>query len=245
MDTYHWTTTDKSMSTVMITSGLLPYSRAGLIASKTIYFLSTGIMCFCWFLYFERLQGVAFVKKRRTVFASSALVWVLGILLLTNLFTGILFYVDQEGLYLRGPLFIVQYLLAYVYVFSSCLRALVRYFHEKSLGRRTMLLTLALFPVAPAIAGILQFVYPQIPAACFALSFATLVLYQNWLDDMISVDPLTRLNNRKQLNFYYDQWQKRNETIPLYLFMIDANKFKEINNFININFITIIFLRII
>ena len=215
---------------VMITSGLLPYSRAGLLAAKTVYFFSTGIMCFCWFLYFEHLQGSAFVKNRRAIFASSALVWVLGMLLLINLFTVILFYVDQEGVYHRGSLFIIQYLLAYIYVLSSCLRALVRYFHEKSLVRKTMLLTLALFPIAPAIAGILQFVYPQIPAACFTLSFATLVLYQNWLDDMISVDPLTRLNNRKHLNFYYDQWQKRNETIPLYLFMVDANKFKAIND---------------
>ena len=198
------------------------------MASKTIYFLFTGIMCFCWFLYFEYLQGSSF--GRNQILSCSALVWVLGILLIINFFTGILFYVDQEGVYHRGPFFIVQYLLAYIYVLSSCIHALIGSCHEKSPDRKRMLQMLAMFPIAPAVAGILQFVYPQLPAACFTLSFATLILYQNWLDDMISIDPLTRLNNRKQLNFYYDQWQRRNETIPMYLFMIDANKFKAITH---------------
>jgi diguanylate cyclase (GGDEF)-like protein len=57
-----------------------------------------------------------------------------------------------------------------------------------------------------------------------------MVLYQTSLDDMISIDPLTRLNNRKQLSFYYEQWQHREETTPLYLLLIDADKFKAIND---------------
>ncbi len=44
-------------------------------------------------------------------------------LLIANVFTGILFYVDEQGIYRRGPLFIVQYALAYAYVFFTCFRA--------------------------------------------------------------------------------------------------------------------------
>lgn len=215
---------------VMITTGLVPGGSFGIMVAKTVYFFFTGLMCFCWFLYFEHLQGSAFTGNRKTVVACSALVWVLGILLIVNLFTGMLFFVDQQGVYRRGPLFILQYLLAYLYVLLSCGHALAGLLHEKNRNRRRLLLSLALFPIAPAAAGILQFVLPQIPAACFALSFATLILYQNWLDDMISIDPLTRLNNRKMLLFYYEQWSRRNETIPLYLLLIDANRFKQIND---------------
>ena len=99
-------------------------------------------------------------------------------------------------------------------------------FHEKKL-----LFSLVLFPIAPAGAGIIQFVYPQLPVACAALALSTLVLYLNWVDEMISIDPLTRLNNRKQLVYYYEQWSHiHEEDMKMYLLLIDANRFKSIND---------------
>lgn len=215
---------------VLIVCGLLPFSRFGLMAAKTVYFFSTALMCFFWFIYFEHMQGSAFVADRKKVLFSSCLVWVLAVLLIVNLFTGIFFYLDEDNVYRRGPLFVLQYILAYIYVFTASGHAFLGLRKEKSLSRRRLLRSLALFPVAPAIAGILQFAYPQLPLACVALSFATLVLYQNWLDGMISRDPLTLLNNRKQLDFHYQQWQRHEDSIPMVLLMIDANKFKSIND---------------
>jgi len=215
---------------VMITSGVLPLGSAGLMAAKEIYFFSTTLMCFYWFVYFEHLQGSPFVQNRRSIRRSSVLVWVMGILLIINLFTGILFYVDAEGHYHRGKLFAIQYLLSYVYVFFTCFRAFLGLFDEKKRSQRRLLRALALFPLAPAVAGIVQFLFPQLPLACAALSIATLVMYMMWIDDMISVDPLTRLSNRKQLDYQYEQWQKGIDQDPAWLLMIDANKFKQIND---------------
>ena len=215
---------------VMITSGVLPLGSAGLMAAKEIYFFSTTLMCFYWFVYFEHLQGSPFVQNRRSIRRSSVLVWVMGILLIINLFTGILFYVDAEGHYHRGKLFAIQYLLSYVYVFFTCFRAFLGLFDEKKRSQRRLLRALALFPLAPAMAGIVQFLFPQLPLACAALSIATLIMYMMWIDDMISVDPLTRLSNRKQLDYQYEQWQKGTDQAPAWLLMIDANKFKQIND---------------
>ena len=48
---------------------------------------------------------------------------------------------------------------------------------------------------------------------------------------MISVDPLTHLSNRKTIDYYYEQWQdNKEENASLYLLMVDANKFKSIND---------------
>ena len=215
---------------VLIAGGVLPFSRAGLLASKTVYFFATALMCFFWFIYFEHLQGSGFVASRKWVLISSGLVWAMAALLLINLPTGILFYVDDGGVYRRGPLFLIQYLLSYVYVFAACGHALIGAFRRENLARRRLLISLALFPVAPAGAGILQFIYPQLPVACVALAFATLVMYHNWLDEILSVDPLTRLNNRKQLTYHYESWQRQDDPTPLYVLMIDANKFKAIND---------------
>lgn len=215
---------------VLISCGLIPFSRAGLLASKTVYFFSTALMCFFWFIYFEHLQGSGFVASRKLVLISSCLVWAMAVLLLVNLPSGILFYVDDGDVYHRGPFFLLQYLLSYIYVFAACGHALIGVFRRKNLSHRRLLISLALFPIAPAGAGILQFIYPQLPVACVALAFATMIMYHNWLDEILSMDPLTRLNNRKQLSFHYESWQRQGDSTPLYVLMIDANKFKSIND---------------
>lgn len=216
---------------VLMANGLLPSGRAAVLAAKTVYFFSTTLMCFFWFVYFEHLQSSPLVESRRRVLLSSGLVWVMGLFLAVNLFTGILFYVDGAGIYHRGSLFNVLYVFSYTYVFFTCFRALLSLFKNPPEPRRRLLRSLALFPLAPAGAGILQFLYPQLPLACAALSLATLILYLNWVEEMISIDPLTRLNNRNQLAIHFPQWlQEGRDGTPLYLLFIDANRFKQIND---------------
>ena len=215
---------------VMIKSGFIPASPAFIMTAKTLYFFSTALMCYFWFIYFEYLQDSPFTNNRRSILLSSLLVWIMGILLLINLFTGILFYVDSAGLYQRGPLFSIQYLLSYIYVFATCFRAFIGIFNKKLMAKRKLLISLALFPLAPAGAGILQFIHPELPLACAALSIATLILYLNWMDEVISVDPLTQLNNRKQMIAQYNIWHKSVDHTPVWLTIIDANQFKQIND---------------
>ncbi len=216
---------------VLVSYGILPFGGAALLAGKEIYFFSSALLCFSWFVYFELLQETSFAQSRRLRWLSSALVWVVAALLLVNLFTGVLFYVDADGRYHRGPLFLIQYALTYVYVLFTCIRAHISSLRERQYSRRRMLRALAAFPLVPAGAGILQFIYPQLPLACVALSLSTLGLYLRWLDEIISIDPLTRLNNRKRLTYYYELWMQNpavNTTV--YLLMVDANRFKEIND---------------
>lgn len=216
---------------VTMYNGLFTYIPALVFFFKTVYFLSTSLMCFYWFVYFEHLQGTPFVKNRKRVLLSSVLVWVMGILLVINIFTGCCFYIDEDGVYNRGKLFILLYLISYAYVFFTCTRALIRIFKKQYYSQRRKLIKLALFPVVPAIAGIIQFINPALPLACAALSFATLIIYMDWTDEMISVDPLTGLNNRKMIDHYYNMWRDdKDDNASLYLLMIDANKFKSIND---------------
>ena len=216
---------------VLSARGIIPYSRTIVMIEKSIYFFSTTIMCFFWFVYFEYMQESPFVQNRKRVLLSSSLVWIMGILLVINTFTGILFYVDGSGVYTRGPLFLIQYFLSYVYVVFSCTRAFIGIFDKKKISKRRVLISLAHFPIAPAAAGILQFIFPGLPLACVALSLSTLVLYLNWVDTMISVDPLTKLSNRKMLSFFFNHWlTNESEPADLYLMILDANKFKSIND---------------
>ena len=215
---------------VMMHRGIFEGNKIVYMVSKSAYFLSTTLMCYFWFVYFEHMQGSPFVENRRRVRIASCLVWVMGILVIVNFFTGILFYIDGNGYYQRGPLFLVQYFISYIYVFVTCLRALIGIFDKNKKVMRPTLIKLALFPLAPAIAGIVQFIYPNLPLACATLSLAILLLYMHSMDQVIAVDPLTKLGNRKHFLYRYEQWLENDNSDSMYLMMIDANKFKSIND---------------
>ena len=84
---------------VMMKCGILPYNRIAVMVTKEIYFFSTTLMCFFWFVYFEYIQDFPFVKSIRRIRIASVLVWIMGLLLIVNCFTGILFYVDSNNVY--------------------------------------------------------------------------------------------------------------------------------------------------
>ena len=219
---------------VLISDGVLHFGaidRPAMLMCKEIYFFSTATMCYFWLLYFEHSRDTAFIKEKKNVNAVSLILWILGILLIVNIFTGFLFRVDPDGSYHRGSLFILTYVLSYAYVLLACIRTIMDMFDSSYPGSRRTLVQYALFPVAPGVAGIVQFIYPRLPVACGVLAIATLILYLNWIDQLISLDPLTGLNNRKQLNHFYDQWMKNHgDGDVLNVLMIDANKFKSIND---------------
>ena len=94
-----------------------------------------------------------------------------------------------------------------------------------------MLIRLAFFPLFPGISGVLQFIYPRLPIACAAISITTLYLYLTWVDQLISLDPLTGLNNRKQLTHTFNNLSKSHEDQDkIRLYLIDVNHFKQIND---------------
>lgn len=216
---------------ILIYKGVLPGGRILLMTCKELYFLSTELMCFFWFLYFEYLRETSFVKKRNHVMYSTLLLWILVILLLINPFGKILFYIDESGVYRRGPLFILTYVLSYSYVVIAFIRAMINFFKETDEQNKAFLIRLCLFPIGPGLSGILQFVYPKFPVACVAISLSTFFLYLTWIDQLISLDPLTGLNNRKQLNHSFDSLSKNaGELDNIWLYLIDVNHFKKIND---------------
>lgn len=219
---------------VMINEGALPLGDFNGIAKlicKETYFFATAVMCYFWFIYFEFLRGTEFVKEKSLIMYASFIMWVMGILLVINLFNGFLFAVEPDGTYHRGPGFILTYIIPYTYVFVAFLRAHHQLMDKSFTGDRHSLRLITLFPIAPGIAGVFQFFFPRMPFACGVMALTTLILYLSWIDQLISLDPLTGLNNRKQLSFYYDHWVKNhNDGERMYVLMIDANKFKSIND---------------
>ena len=209
---------------------ILPAGNWLLLLSKAVYFFSCTLMCFFWMLYYENVRGSEFAHNHRHVMQATVPVWLSGILEIANLFSGFLFYADGNCVYHRGPLFLLQYVIAYAYVLIAWVRALQDYIKNDSPARRRLLLPMLFLPLAPAAAGILQFIWPELPLLCVALSLMALVLYLRWITSTISLDPLTRLNNRRQLEHQFGLWTREHHSEGIWLLLIDADKFKQIND---------------
>lgn len=188
-------------------------------------------MCFLWFVYFELMRTDGIYKQRKFLQSTAMALPVFLVLLIINCFTGFLFHIDANGTYCRGTFFFLTYVFSYVYVLLACVRAIYFLRDKNYTGNRRTLIMFLLFPLAPGLAGLIQFVNYRLPVACVTMALTTLLFYLNWIDQLISLDPLTGLNNRKQLFNSYDHWAKNhNEADHLYAMMIDANKFKSIND---------------
>lgn len=201
---------------------------AFLLALKTAYFLSNEMMCICWFFYFESQQHL--IRNRQWIISCLPLIMAL-ILLAANSYTGILFYLDHHLIYQRGPFFTLLYLLSYCYVLYFSIGAFIRSFRDENYGNRDVYRTIALFPVLPAVCGIIQFFAPALPVLCGGMSCIILIHYMTQLRVLISRDPLTGMNNRRYfLNQLSQELKNHKNDGHLALVMIDIDLFKEIND---------------
>ena len=93
-------------------------------------------------------------------------------------------------------------------------------------------LFIGLFPLIVICGGLLQvLVLPNTPVFCFASTILMLIFYIRSMETQISLDPLTKLNNRGQLMRYISQKSNLHiEGRQTFVVMIDVNDFKTIND---------------
>ena len=195
------------------------------------YYIVSGLAGFTWFYYAESRQGSALVATRRKRLLCALPLLLLSLLSLASLSTGWLFYIDESNVYHRGPLYALQLLLSYGYVLFTAAKALLEARTCRNYARRRELLTLSSF-VAPSLAaGAVQVFFPGLPLLCIGTTLGILYVYITLQEQLISVDPLTGLNNRNQmLKFLSGRLSRYASDRPLYLLMLDMDYFKQIND---------------
>ena len=207
----------------------IPQVRWISLLLKTVYFLSASTAGYFWFLYMETLSDAVFVRNRKSIFVSGILVWIHYILGLLNLSGGFLFKIDESMVYSRGVLFGLQYLVVYAYLAIGGFHALYR--ANRNYVDRARYIVIATFPIIPAISALFQLFYWRIPFNCMAFTLSVLIMYMNELGDQVSREPLTGLANRKYFMRTLEEGIDEHENDgQLYLFMIDMNRFKNIND---------------
>ena len=152
---------------------------------------------------------------------------------LLSCYTGTFFTVSGNNVYARGPFYGIHILVGYGYVGITSLHCLLRALRTDSYAQRWKYLSLFFFVVPALIFSSLQEVFSGCAFLCLGNTLGLLSVFVNSLEQRISLDPLTQLNNRLQMERYLQQriahYQGGNPR-QLYLVLVDVNNFKKIND---------------
>jgi diguanylate cyclase (GGDEF)-like protein len=198
-----------------------------------LFFTSSAFLGIDWFGYAWLRLG----KKRTKL--SDVLTWVsfgggLAIFVLSVLsyWWPILFHLDENGVYSQGRRSsISRRFSTFFWCFLASGLALDLARKEENKFRRKRNYLLAIFPICPVIAAILQTFFPGLPLISFGLFFAYLFFFATAESYHYSLDELTGLYNRNLLAHTLRSYARRSDSKkPAYLVIADVDFLKKIND---------------
>ena len=223
--------TVSSAASILIDHGMYKVPASVNYGFNLLYFFSLDISCYLWFLFSEYSQESRLVKDKGLKLLNPLPFVLLLALTVLSCWTHGVFYVDENGCYQRGPLFVLQFVVPYSYILFTSIKAFYKSCLKENYLKRDEYRTIAKFMLAPLFFSSFQLFLPEALTLSMGMTLATLLVYLDSQETLISLDPLTRLNNRSQLIWYLSQKMKnRSEGRQLYLLMMDMDEFKQIND---------------
>ena len=193
---------------------------------NALYLAGGVILCCIWYLYVLETLGYTITRRLQTVVMLPGLFFL--VLNVVSIWAGWVFTVSPENVYAHGPLFWLQTIGAYGMLAIPLVHLVVRLIRQVTPPPRNVVLNLLSFYFIPIIGAIVSLFYTGMPGSWTCAAISLVLLYINDQDREIIRDGLTGLNNRKTLDGVFPEYVKTGE--PLYLFMMDLDRFKQIND---------------
>lgn len=198
---------------------------------NSLYFLCSVFCSTTWFFFTESEMGTDVVRMRYLRLIAAFPAAMMLILLIISYFNGCMFFFDAQGAYVRGPLFLLSFLVPCLYLILSIIRPLSRAFRKENYAIRRNFLNLAWFSMITVIASILQILVPGSPLPCVGITLAIVLVFVNSQELLVSLDPLTKLRNRYHMVRYISSKMEHPQAdLSLFLVMLDVDDFKRIND---------------
>ena len=169
--------------------------------SNAVSFSLFAAACLIWFIYSETVQGSRLLTARSRVALVTLPAALVVVLAFSSYWTHALFYIDAQGAYRRGFVYMIQPIVSYCYVIYTSLHAFIQSCKVESLQKKAIYQTLAFFAIPALVAGVFQVFYSG-PCLSVGIMLSMLQLYIVCQEQMISTDPLTGLNNRNRFETY-------------------------------------------
>lgn len=193
-------------------------------------FLTLGVgLGSIWYLYVLETLGWTITRRLLILLMVP---WIAALALnLASMWTGWIFFITPDNLYMRGPWFWVQEVAAIGMLLIPLVHILVRLARKSAPTPRHAARKLLGFYIVPVIATLAAMPYAGMPGTWTSAAISLVLMYMDDQDREILRDSLTGLNNRKTLNATFADYVKQaSPDKPLYLFMMDLDRFKSIND---------------
>ena len=212
-------------------SGVIPLNSFTAALTNFLNYLFMAAITYTWFIYVlavERIKDRNGWKYR--LFGAIPFVLATVALVVTYLVAPNVL-LDQN--YEITPVFNVFLVgVPYIYITAILVYSIRMAIRSESRIEKRRHIFIGLFPVTVVISGLIQMILiPMVPFFAFSGTILMIVFYIRSMQEQISTDPLTNLNNRGQLARYVSvNSNLRSEGKTTYVIMIDVNDFKLIND---------------
>ena len=211
-----------------VLAGQLPRTRLLVVLFNLSNFILLSLMAYEWFMFMAASEKMAFrtVRKKKNLcllpMAVTLLVMVASYLAAPGFWIG-------EDCELNDWYYPLMISAPALYLIASFVFSLINAGKAQSRDDKTLYRLIGVYPIGVMAFGILQVGSLNLPVFCFGCTIMLQFFYIQNMQALISVDALTRLNNRGQIDRYMDQVRYR-ENAPVYIMMVDIDRFKEIND---------------
>ena len=213
--------------------GVLPNYRWLVVLLNLSNYILMSIMAHEWFMFMAASEKLPFRNDRKKARLLLLPMAISVLFIVTAYMINPYFWISESGelniwyhpLQIAAPLF---------YLLTASAISLNNARKAESNEEKKIYWPFGIIPLGVIACGLIQLLTFQLltlnaPTFCFGCTLMLLWFYIQHMQTMISVDELTRLNNRGQINRYMDQVRYR-ENVVISIMMLDIDRFKQIND---------------
>lgn len=214
-----------------VISGIIPATMTSMVIVNSANYFIMAYISYTWLGYVMALVNMPGRNSKKTKllilspFAVSTLIMIL-------LFVFNRQMLINDALEIQPAVYVFLALVPDIYTGIVLFVSIRKALRERNLIEKRKHLYVGILPFLTIAGGLVQLIVADDkPLFCFSCTILMLVFYINMIEDRISIDPLTGLNNRGHLIYY--SMQKSNvhrEGRETFVIMMDANGFKTIND---------------
>jgi len=217
-----------------ITAGLLTANRLTLSIINMANFVIMATVTYMWLRYVMAVEQVPNRERplNKIAILFPLLVSTVALFILFIFAPQVLFELEAKDHATKLTYNLFLLIVPSIYIAAVNIYTMRRAKNESNPLERRRHVYIGIFPLLVIVGGIVQLTWlPNVPVYCFCCVLLMLTLYLQSMETQISLDPLTKLNNRVQLMRYVSQSGNLYiEGRQTYVMMLDVNRFKSIND---------------